>query len=43
MKSETVFFSDQKQDKATLPFTLLKTIPLSPSRHKKPNGDMFND
>jgi len=43
MKSETVFFSNQKQDKVTLPFTSLKAIKLPSSRHNNPNGDMFND
>jgi len=43
MKSETVFFSDQKQDKVTLPFTSFKATPLPSSRHNNPNGDMLND
>jgi len=43
IKSETVFCSDQKQDKVTLPFTSFKAIPLPSPRHNNPNGDMLND
>jgi hypothetical protein len=43
MKSETVFVSDQKQDKVTLSFTSFKAIPLPSSRHNNPNEDMLSD